>query len=206
MDIDQELFKKLRDEVMRRNARHKDDDEPFDAWQAVVDIGYEWWESQPKDARVHYSEMVAHMKNAYGEIAALLILLGKANYQICNGGVRQYFDNGYATLGAGGYSSDKENIGLHKELARLYGRHFLGLGKKTGVLYILLNDIGERLEKHINDLDECDEESDYDDESLWAFAGDLDDRWYDEALDVEGFTRELINQLFDLQAEKGEPS
>lgn len=191
----------LREEVFRRKGLHRDGNEPFDAWQAVLDIGFEWWQGQPKDSRIGYADMIGHMRKEYGEMSVLLILLGKANQQICNGGVLQYFDNGYASAGARGCMSEKTDIDLHEELVCLYGKHVRGYGKKTDAVHRLLKDIGKRLSGHLDELAEHSEAQDEDGENdePCLDADDLDTRWYSDDLDVEESMRGLVDEIFNLE-------
>ena len=126
----------LHDEMVSRKARHEaETHEPFSAWQTVLDVGYEWWQSHPKEAGITYADMIDHMGGEYGEFAALLVLLGKANCQICNGGVSQYFDNGFASAGARGCFSKKDDLELHHRLVALFGKYLRGANRKTEMLH-----------------------------------------------------------------------
>jgi len=200
MDINQlrEYSVLLRAEVLRRKAAHQEADGDFSAWQAVVDIGYDWWRAPSRDGNVHYSDMIKHMYDAYGDIAALLVLLGKADQQICDGGVAQYFENGYATAGRAGCFDEKKNIDLHWELLRRYRKCFLGLGEKAERICQLLVDIEKRLLDHMDNVTEYLDNAgrDGDGEEPVLEADDLDERWYSEELDIEKTITGIVEQLF----------
>lgn len=94
-------------------------------WQRLMDLGYREWQ-KPANRKWCYRDMVEWAGEAYGEVVKLLILLGAANYQICNGGFLQYFDNGYASGGGGCFHHHDEDILLHQEMLALavkYGLH-----------------------------------------------------------------------------------
>ncbi len=66
---------------------------PVDIHQFILDVGYEWWQNQ---TGAYYSDMIRYMVKTYGVFAGLMILVGKLNQQVCNGGWLQYYDNDYA--------------------------------------------------------------------------------------------------------------
>ena len=97
-------------------------------WQAVLDVGYEEWQ-KPKHEDWNYGQMVAWMGETYGPVAKFLILAGKYNEQVENGGHRQYFDNRYAD-GGDGRKPDPE-IPLHEEMVTLFEELSLHLHENT---------------------------------------------------------------------------
>ena len=95
-----------------------------DYWQAILDVSYDAWKKNPK---WQHSEMVEAAVAAFGPGVKLFIMLGNYNYQVCNGGHIQYFDNGYASNGGGfrkGHDTDCEN---HTELVGLFNEYKLSL-------------------------------------------------------------------------------
>jgi hypothetical protein len=54
-------------------------------WQRLMDLGYRQWQ-KPENRKWCYRDMVEWSGETYGEVVKLFILLGAANYQICNGG------------------------------------------------------------------------------------------------------------------------
>lgn len=93
-------------------------------WQRLMDLGYREWQ-KPENRKWCYREMVEWAGETYGEMVKLFILLGAANYQICNGGFLQYFDNGYASGEGGCFHRHDEDILLHKEMLALAGKYGL---------------------------------------------------------------------------------
>jgi hypothetical protein len=88
-----------------------------DVHQAIMNIGYSEWQHIPD---WEYREMIYWTEKKFGKLAALAILIGKYNQQVCNGGHIQYFDNGY-TDGKGGFTGDHStDIDLHIKLIELY--------------------------------------------------------------------------------------
>jgi hypothetical protein len=84
-------------------------------WQSVLDLGYNEWNRS--DGNVHsYDEMIEWMREKYGDFAAMAVLLGKYNQQVCNGGHYQYYDNGYASQGGGCFTNHREDTYLHDKL------------------------------------------------------------------------------------------
>lgn len=88
-----------------------------DTHQAILNIGYNEWQ---KHDTWQYGDMVKWMKDTYGELAALAVLIGKYNQQVCNGGHSQYVFNGYADGTGGCFNDHSENIDQHKELVTLF--------------------------------------------------------------------------------------
>lgn len=102
----------------------KDSKEPC-PWQRLMDLGYRKWR-RPENRSWCYRDMVEEVGETYGEVVKLFILLGAANYQICNGGFLQYFENGYASGERRGFHHREQNLLLHKEMLALavkYGLH-----------------------------------------------------------------------------------
>lgn len=105
-------------------------------WQRLMDLGYREWQ-KPENRKWCYRDMVEWAGETYGEVVKLFILLGAANYQICNGGFLQYFDNGYAS-GEGGCHHHDEDILLHKEMLALIGGYGLHLSEIGLEVYAIL--------------------------------------------------------------------
>lgn len=93
-------------------------------WQRLTDLGYREWQ-KPENRKWCYRDMIEWVGENYGEVVKLFILLGAANYQICNGGFLQYFDNGYASGEGRGLQHPDEDILLHKEMLALAGKYGL---------------------------------------------------------------------------------
>jgi hypothetical protein len=102
-------------------------------WQRLTDLGYCEWQ-KAENRKWCYRDMVKWAGETYGEVVKLFILLGACNYQICNGGFLQYFDNGYAGGEGGRQRHPDEDILLHKEmlvLAGKYGLHQSDIGSQV---------------------------------------------------------------------------
>ena len=102
-------FKKLSKDV--KDNFNKEDG----YWQTVLDLGYEEWNREGSEIR-DYDDMIEWMRENYGEFAAMTVLLGKFNQQVCNGGHHQYYNNGYASQGGGCFSNHNEDTHLHDKL------------------------------------------------------------------------------------------
>lgn len=107
-----------------------------------------------------YYEMLENAKDKYGALFMALTLVGKYNQQVCNGGHSQYFYNGYASGGDGGFGSDHDpEIPLHEEMIELYEEHVmpkleeLGHGKIADTAHTLM----KRFHITTEDEEECEE-------------------------------------------------
>ncbi len=113
-------------------AIHDEDYQNGDLHQAILNIGYTWWQEK-KNEDIHYPDMIQYMRLTYGELAAFAILCGKYNQQVENGGHLQYFDNGYAGSERRGLRSP-DNDPLHQfmiRLAKSFGLEEDEIGKKV---------------------------------------------------------------------------
>ena len=116
-------------------------------WQSILDIGYNEWQKS-KNSKWTYESMIDWVREKYGDFAATMILVGKFNQQVCNGGHRQYYDNGYASHGGGCFTQHGDDIRLHNEL--LDGMKKLKLDKATD-LSKKVYDIMSRFKVEIDD-------------------------------------------------------
>lgn len=64
-------------------------------FQEILNIGYTEWQKPENDWG--FARMLNWMSKNYGEESAFLIMLGKFNQQVENGGITQWIDNGYAS-------------------------------------------------------------------------------------------------------------
>lgn len=106
-------------------------------WQRLMDLGYHQWQ-KPENRKWCYRGMVEWADETYGEVVKLFILLGTANYQICNGGFLQYFDNGYASGEGGCFHHHDEDILLHREMLALFGKYGLHQLEIGSEIYAIL--------------------------------------------------------------------
>ena len=95
----------------------------IDCHQTILNIGYNWWQKSSEDPErtkksIDYKDMIDYISETYGEIYAGLILIGKYNQQVTNGGHFQYYDNGYAD-GVGGCMNEHDfNHPMHGRLVK----------------------------------------------------------------------------------------
>lgn len=106
-------------------------------WQRLMDLSYQEWR-RPGRQDWCYQRMVEWTGETYGEVVKLFVLLGAAKYQICNGGLLQYFDNGYASEERVRFPRYDEDILLHKEMLALFGRYGLHQSQIGSEIYTLL--------------------------------------------------------------------
>jgi hypothetical protein len=91
-------------------------EDKIDYHQTILNIGYKWWQEAKQPNGTNYSDMINYISSTYGEVFAGLILIGKYNQQVGNGGNIQYFYNGYAD-GIGGCNSERDyDHPLHRRL------------------------------------------------------------------------------------------
>lgn len=128
-----------------------------DFHQAILDVGYDAWQSKEVNS---YYDMVEMIKEEYGDKFALLILLGKYNQQVGNGGHQQYFDNGYASADDRGYG-DHSDIELHDDMTELFRKteELYNTTEGKGI-YDIMVEFGEIFEDVIDDksCEECDDD------------------------------------------------
>jgi len=70
-----------------------------DYFQSIIDIAYKKWQ---ENDHWQYIDMVHWFHQNYGDFAKFLLLMGSLNGQVCNGGILQFYFNGYGD-GQGGY-------------------------------------------------------------------------------------------------------
>lgn len=68
-----------------------------DLFQEVLNIGYNEWQRPENEQTWGFADMVSWVRENFGDDAALITMLGKFNQQVCNGGIIQWLDNGYAS-------------------------------------------------------------------------------------------------------------
>ena len=98
---EKELLKKFRESIMSsdENYGEYETEVGVDNHQTIMNIAYNWWQ-QPEN-NGDYVKMIEHMSKTYGFLYGGLVLAGKYNQQVGNGGHVQYYDNGLAD-GTGG--------------------------------------------------------------------------------------------------------
>lgn len=63
-------------------------------WQGLMDQAYAKWQADGK--KWSYRQFLANLD----AVERKAVILGNFNYQVCNGGLQQWVDNGYATATA----------------------------------------------------------------------------------------------------------
>lgn len=167
------------------NIITKDEDyKAQDYHQAILNLGYNEWQN---DKDWNYVDMLNYMKHTYGDLAMWAVLIGKANQQICNGGFIQYFDNGYASEGKGGFSS------RHSTTLELHDIACNGIEETDLIKTEVGKTVHEIFEEFYIERDE-DEGYILNDDEL----SNLDDRYYE----VNEEWEKLLNHFFKVELEK----
>lgn len=88
--------------------------------QCIMNLGYNEWNRCEENKKWSHVDMLEWVEKTYGAFARLMIQLGNYNYQVCNGGHRQYYDNGYASNGGGCFTDHEESTDLHDWMLEKY--------------------------------------------------------------------------------------
>jgi len=88
-----------------------------DYHQAILDVCYEAWNKEDNKTW-DYRDMISFTRFTYGSFPELIVLAGKYNQQVTNGGHDQLFSNGYGD-GVGGCFAKHREIPLHDRMIRL---------------------------------------------------------------------------------------
>ena len=189
----------------------------IDYHQTILNIGYKWWQEQ---LDCNYYEMIKAVSLKYGFLFGGLILIGKYNQQVCNGGHTQYYYNGYAD-GSGNCMSNQDfDHPLHKDLIfwlkeliarkeeyQINGEDLEILCEVKDIIIDFINlpiDTEEEIEEEIWD----DEEDDYildiypnNDYGQMDYmdADKLDKRFYKVNQKLMDFLEKFCNNLFQVQ-------
>jgi hypothetical protein len=90
-------------------------------FQSVLDAAFKDW--QTNEIIKSYDNMLKNARYKFGELAEFLVLIGKFNYQVCNGGHSQYWSNGFASSDNNGWG-EHEDCELHNRLIE-YSKKYL---------------------------------------------------------------------------------
>ena len=93
---------------------HDEDYKNGDYTQAIMNYAYSKWNDDK-----HKGGIDEYMEKNFHPHFALIIMLGKYNYQVENGGHSQYFYNGYASYGSSGIMYDHKDIERHLKMMEL---------------------------------------------------------------------------------------
>jgi len=90
--------------------------------QTIMDICYEDWQDNGPAKDKSWGEFIEYILHTYGDEAAIVVFFGAANYQIGNGGIMQYLDNGYASEKRGYFSNNSYDTDLQDQMLELASR------------------------------------------------------------------------------------
>lgn len=129
-----------------------------DIHQAILDIAYDDWQQKEKmGIRWGYQNMIEAVDKEFGEEFGMLILLGKYNQQVCNGGHIQYFDNGYASNGGGCMQKHGADIQLHNVLRDRAPEYIPHTVKHIGTVLVIMNKFEVEIDEERMVDETCDE-------------------------------------------------
>ena len=115
------IIKKIKLENLEPDIIELSDDmNTIDFHQTILNIGYGWWNNKPNPNEFSYSDMIDYMDKTYGQIFGTLILIGKLNQQVNNGGFIQYYKNHYSRVNETDYEQSL-HIRLVKDLTEIIG-------------------------------------------------------------------------------------
>ncbi len=116
-----------------------------DVHQGLLDIFYSHYSNN-----IDYDAFLELINEKYGELAEFCVFFASYNYQVCNGGHLQYFDNGYASSTSHGFGSEYNDMEKHEYFKELFIKlNFNNLLKNGKTAYDIISDF---------DLDLIDEE------------------------------------------------
>lgn len=144
----------------KKSISDMDDYKKGDYHQVVMNIGYYKWQSGDDVRSDAHGWSDQDMLNWLGSIDGrfkLLVQLGNYNYQVGNGGHRQYFDNGYASVGSSGFSGNHQDIENHDNMMESIVEY--GLMEKYPIFkkaYSVMKQFEEDMRGFDERCDECD--------------------------------------------------
>lgn len=201
-----------------KEFKKQNESDEIEYYQKIMDIGYDEWQ---KNDNWTYPDMIEWVKQNYGEDYSFMILFGKLNQQVGNGGFMQYWDNGYASIHSSGFGNRHSDSELHEEIISYLEKNLLDIPHRAKLLDILktfnesVQDIGDECPECHGDGEvenyDYDPEDEYDDEYLSCPECDgggkisydshlsfLDDRYYDIDNDImdylENHAKKLLTQ------------
>jgi hypothetical protein len=91
-----------------------------DFHQALLDICYDKWREEGNQS-LSYQDITTWARIEFGIFVEFMLLAGKYNQQVCNGGHSQYIFNGYAGTGNNWYEEDGDepDLTLHFRMCEL---------------------------------------------------------------------------------------
>lgn len=103
-------------------------------WQKIIDAVYEYWQNND----VSYGQVLEYANTTFGDIGELAILLKNYNYQVCNGGHLQYFENGYCQPETGFFAKKDYDIPLHYRMIELFEKFGLYEAEQGKPIYDIM--------------------------------------------------------------------
>ena len=100
----------LKEKVKEELAHQLNENSMQDVHQAIINVCYNSYNDYLKEAnkileekgsspiRWYYSNLLEWVRDQLGDLAEFAILVGKYNYQVCNGGHLQYWSNEYSSM------------------------------------------------------------------------------------------------------------
>lgn len=129
----------MKKQILKQESYIKDNS----VHQAILDVCYTKWQD---NREWYYHDMIIWVQQTYGDVATFVVLIGKYNEQVTNGGHVQYYDNRYC-------GTKEFNFDTHILMLDLF--------KNTDLMY---NEIGEKVFKNARAfLDDADFDMDKED-------------------------------------------
>lgn len=120
-----------------------------DIHQGLVELIHDEWNNNHKGAS--YEQILDWTAEELGQLPLFAMYLAKYNYQVCNGGHAQYFDNGYASSQSNGFGSRYHDIDKHNDFIDVFKdlemNEILPSGKKAlNIIEKFDNDLNDEIE------------------------------------------------------------
>ena len=148
-----------------KEAIQKDEDFKGSKHQAILNVFYKDWRNKEYNS---FSDVIIDAEKI-DERLGLLIMIGKFNQQVNNGGINQYFFNGYGSSKGNNY-----DINLFYNLKELSERYLLEEFK----------DVNDYFNKILNEVNKTKEECSYCSGDGEVFVSD--DEHYEECEECNG--------------------
>lgn len=173
--------------------------------------------NEEQDNNIEYLQLLGNINcskvspEVFEEISNVFTF-SSANYQICNGGVKRYYDNGYAN-GIDPHDSSDCSIYTKRGLVEFISNNIIpmaeaiyGADSKQVSILKSLNSLLEGVYQESNDRgynDPYDEDEDDGDDDGYVYGAEpLEDLWYDNTELIESMIEmyaEYVYKKYDLQ-------
>lgn len=154
-------------------------DEDFvkgDVHQAILNLGYNEWQRE-ENKKWKYDDMTSFVRFQYGDVAEMMVLLGKWNQQVTNGGAMQYHENNYSGRGGGCFGKKSTACGSHHRMMELMQEYQLDKTLIGGQVYRIMEEFLTLVPKLDADCD-YDSNEDGDHDVLMEELHQLDTEYY----------------------------